>query len=105
MATQPAPERTRLERVSANGVYRGRLKVRVIAPGVCGDQIDAPAPRPTAPRPLRNRGTLCANLGCANRRMPGASICATHAARRKGVSLCTRCGEPGHNARTCRDPR
>lgn len=96
-----------LERAPANGVYRGRLRVRTLAPGVSGED-----PQPARPRrgpakaslaPAKDR--LCAYAGCANRRVPGATICASHAARRKGASRCGLCGELGHNQRTCRRAR
>ncbi len=105
MATLPAPERSRLERVSENGTYRGKLKVRVIAPGVCGDQLDAPDYVAQKGAPLRNRGWLCSHVGCPNRRSPGSSICASHAARKKGPNLCSLCGALGHNVRSCEDSR
>ena len=103
MATLPAPERARLERESANGVYRGSAKVRVVPPGVCG----GPDPDYVAQKgaPLRNRGWLCSHVGCPNRRSPGSSICASHAARKKGPNRCSLCGALGHNARGCEDPR
>lgn len=101
------PGRVPLERAPANGVYRGRARVRTLAPGVSGEdplpvrprrgQAKAPAP------PAKDR--LCAHAGCTNRRVPGATICFAHAARRKGASRCGLCGDLGHNQRTCRRAR
>lgn len=103
MAALRAPEPARLERAPENGRYGGRLKVRVIPPGVFGDSAPALRARPGAP--LRSRGSLCAHDGCQNQRTLNSRICASHAARKKGLNRCSLCGSLGHNARGCPDPR
>lgn len=101
------PGRVPLERAPANGVYRGRLHVRTLPPGVSGEDLRAAPPArsrtPAPAQPAKDR--LCAHAGCKNRRVPGATVCAAHAARRKGASRCGLCGGLGHTQRTCRRAR
>ena len=100
-------ERLPLEREPANGPYRGRLEVRSVPLGMIGAELlvlRRQKASGSAARPAAN-DRLCSHAGCANPRIPGATICATHAARRKSTNRCGSCGLPGHNQRTCRRAR
>lgn len=83
------------ERKPSNGVYRGRLAVRMAAPGVSGcdpDDLD--------------RRSRCSNTGCLRPRVFKSRYCAIcNTARipvqRKRSPVCSICGGIGHDRRTC----
>ena len=71
-----------LERQPANGVYVGRLRVRVIAPGISGEDRE---------------------LGLSRRFLAHQSRAARspHRVNAYALKRCGICGERGHDRRTC----
>lgn len=105
-----------------NGVYTGPAKVRVIPPGVTGEDLvreglvpprslaarrSAARGRHRSARVRRKVGESAGRRGASSPGMHGSGGRAPgpRSKRAMGVHRCAVCGQIGHNARTCGRPR